>query len=282
MSVDLKTARVNPADYADKNRVLDVVRGARASFYDLIDRADDAGWKTPTACTEWETRDVVGHMVDVTEAYLERWALARAGKPFPDALGVQNVMPKRADEQAKSFRSTPQRELIARLKKSSDQLFTIFDGLTADQWTKEMVPHVYMGPVPAFIYPGFQLMDYSVHGWDIRCGNGQATPLPENEAGVLTWFMIYVLQPATIDPETAKGLDATWGVRVSGDFGGSWRATLKDGKLSYEEGSVAGLPVVFNFDPSDFVLTAFQRVQGGAAIGDQALAGRVRQLWYRI
>lgn len=282
MSVDLKTARVNPADYADKNRVLDVVRGARASFYDLIDRADDAGWKTPTACTEWETRDVVGHMVDVTEAYLERWALARAGKPFPDALGVQDVMPKRADEQAKSFRSTPQRELIARLKRSSDQLFTIFDGLTADQWTKEMVPHVYMGPVPAFIYPGFQLMDYSVHGWDIRCGNGQATPLPENEAGVLTWFMIYVLQPATIDPESAKGLDATWGVRVSGDYGGSWRATVKDGKLSYEEGSVAGLPVVFNFDPSDFVLTAFQRVQGGAAIGDQALAGRVRKLWYKI
>jgi uncharacterized protein (TIGR03083 family) len=282
MSVDLKTARVNPADYADKNRVLDVVRGARASFYDLIDRADDAGWKTPTACTEWETRDVVGHMVDVTESYLERWALARAGKPFPDALGTQNVMPKRADEQAKSFRSTPQRELIARLKRSSDQLFTIFDGLTADQWTKEMVPHVYMGPVPAFIYPGFQLMDYSVHGWDIRCGNGQATPLPEDEAGVLTWFMIYVLQPATVDPETAKGLDATWGVRVSGDYGGSWRATVKDGKLSYEEGSVAGLPVVFNFDPSDFVLTAFQRVQGGAAIGDQALASRVRQLWYRI
>ncbi len=282
MSVELKAARVNPADYADKDRVLDVVRGARKSFYDLIDHADDSGWKTPTACTEWEVRDVVGHMVDVTEAYLERWALARAGKPFPDALGVQHVMPKRADERAKSFRSVPQKELIARLKQSSDQLFTIFDGLTADQWTKELIPHVYMGPVPAFIYPGFQLMDYSVHGWDIRAGFGRTSALPEDEAGLLTWFMIYVLQPATIDQESAKGLDATWGVRVSGDHGGSWKATLKDGKLAYEEGSVTGLPVVINFDPSDFVLTAFQRVQGGAAIGDQALAARVRQLWYKI
>lgn len=282
MSVELKTARVNPADHADKDRVLDIVRGARASFYDLVDHADAQGWTTPTACTEWQVRDVVGHMVDVTEAYLERWALAREGKPVPDALGVQNVMPKRADERAKSFRSVPQPELIARLRRSSDQLFQIFDGLTATQWTGEMIPHVYMGPVPAFIYPGFQLMDYSVHGWDIRAGFGQTSRLPDDEAGLLTWFMINVLQPATIDPDTSSGLDASWGVRVSGDWGGSWVATLKDGKLSYQEGSVASQPLVFNFDPSDFVLTAFQRVQGGAAIGDQALAGRVRQLWYKI
>ncbi len=282
MSVELKTARVNPADYADKDRVLSIVRDARASFYELVDGTDSEGWKTPTACTEWEVRDVVGHMVDVTEAYLERWALAREAKPFPDALGVKDVMPKRADERAKSFRSISQKELIARLKRASDQLFTIFDGLTAAEWTGEMIPHVYMGPVPAFIYPGFQLMDYSVHGWDIRAGFGRTTPLPPDEAGVLTWFMINVLQPATIDPDTSRGVDATWGVRVSGDYGGSWVATLKDGKLAYQEGSVAGLPLVINFDPSDFVLTAFQRVQGGAAIGDQALAARVRQLWYKI
>jgi len=282
MSVELKTARINPADHADKDRVLSVVRGARASFYDLVENADDKGWTTPTACTEWEVRDVVGHMVDVTESYLERWALARAGKPFPEALGVKIVMPERADKQAKGFRLVPQKELITRLKRASDDLFKIFDGLTADQWTKELIPHVYMGPVPAFIYPGFQLMDYSVHAWDIRAGFGRSSALPDDEAGVLTWFMINVLQPATIDEETSKGLDASWGVRVSGDYGGSWVATLKDGKLSYQEGSVVGQPLVFNFDPSDFVLTAFQRVQGGAAIGDQALAGRVRQLWYKI
>lgn len=282
MSVQLETKRVNPADHAEKDRVLSIVRDARASFYDLVENADAAGWQTPTASSEWEVRDIVGHMVDVTEAYLERWALAREGKPFPDALGVKIVMPERADKQAKSFRSTPQKELIARLKRASDQLFKIFDGLTAEQWTGELIPHVYMGPVPAFIYPGFQLMDYSVHGWDIRAGFGRTTPLPADEAGLLTWFMINVLQPATVDPDTSKGIDASWGVRVSGDWGGSWVATLKDGKLSYQEGSVAGQPLVFNFDPSDFVLTAFQRVQGGAAIGDQALAGRVRQLWYKI
>ncbi len=283
MSVELKAPPTNPADYASKDDLMAVVRGARASFYDLVDHAVDKGWKTQTACTEWEVRDVVGHMVDVTEAYLERWALARDSKEAPAALGLQNVMPRRASDRAQSFRSVPQKELIARLKRGSDELFKIFDALTAEQWTQEMIPHVYMGPLPTFIYPGFQLMDYSVHGWDIRAGFGKTSALPEDEAGALVWYMLYGLQPATVDPDEAKGLDGkTWGVRVSGAYGGSWKATLKDGKLSYEPGTVEGCPVVFNFDASDFVLTAFQRVSGGAAIGDQDLALRIRRLWFKI
>ena len=31
-----------------------------------------------------------------------------------------------------------------------------------------------MGPLPAFFYPAFQLMDYGVHSWDIRQGTGRA------------------------------------------------------------------------------------------------------------
>ncbi len=280
MSVTMKP-RVNSMVYEGKDHLIRVARSARSTFYGLVDNIDDEGWRTPTACTEWEVRDVAGHMVDVTEAYLERWALARDAKPFPEALGLQNVMPQRANERAKSLRSVPQRELIARLKRSSDQLFDLFERLDANQWTKELVPHVYMGPLPAFIYPAFQLMDYSVHSWDIRAGLGRSAPLTEDEAGTLVPFMFILLQ-STVDREQAKGLDASWGIRVSGDYGGSWCVQVKDGKLTYQEGSVTGCPVVFNFDPSDFVLTAFQRVRGGAAIGDETLAARVRDLFFKI
>src|SRR2546426_782950 len=82
-------------------------------------------------------------------------------------------------------------------------------------------------------------------------------------------YMFIVLQ-VTVDQEAAKGVDATWGVRISGDQGGSWKVQVKDGKLTYEEASVAACPVVFNFDPNDWVLTAYQRFPGGAAIGDRA------------
>ncbi len=280
MSIEMRPARINVMEFAGKDHLLKVVRRERGTFYELIDKVDEVGWQTPTACTEWQVRDIVGHMVDVTEAYLERWALARAKKPFPEALGLPG-MARRADERARGFRATRRPELIARLKRSSDQLFEVFDGLDAQRWTGEIVPHVYMGSLPAFFYPAFQLMDYSVHGWDIRAGFGRSAPLTEDAAGTLVPFM-FILMQATLDAERARGLDYTWGARVSGPYGASWRMHLKDGKLTYEEGSVAACPVTFNFDASDFVLTSFQRVRGGAAIGDQALAERVRTLFFRI
>jgi uncharacterized protein (TIGR03083 family) len=282
MSVQVQASRVNVMDHSGKAHLLSVVRQARAGFYDLIDGLDAEGWVTPTACTEWQVRDVVAHMVDVTEAYLQRWALARNGQKVGSALGVQDVMSHSLDAAAKKLREVPQQELIARLKRASDELFVIFDSIDSDKWGGELVEHVYMGPLPAFIYMGFQLIDYSVHSWDIRAGLGRSAPIPDAEADALIPYMFFVLHPSTVDQQAAEGLDTTWGVRVSGEAGGSWRATLKNGQLSYEEGDIAGLPVVFNFDPNDFVLTSFQRISGGAAIGDQALAARISRLLFKI
>jgi uncharacterized protein (TIGR03083 family) len=280
MSVEVRPARVNVMVPEGKDHLLRVVRKERQGFYDLIDNTNDETWKTPTACTEWEIRDQVGHLIDVTEGYLDRFALARAGKPFPEPLGVTG-MAEMLDVAAKKFRGTPRSEVIARLKTSSAKLFDIFDALTPEQWTGELVPHVYMGPLPAFFYPVWQLVDYSVHSWDIRAGLGDMQPLSEDAATTLIPIMFIVLQN-TVDAEQAKGFDATWGVRVSGDQGGTWKLQLKDGKLTYEEASVAGCPVVFNFDPNDWILTAYQRFPGGAAIGDRALAYRIRRLFFKI
>ena len=280
MSVEVRPARVNVMVPEGKDHLLRAVRKERQGFYDLIDNTNDETWKTPTACTEWEIRDQVGHLIDVTEGYLDRFALARAGKPFPDPLGVTG-MAEMLDVAAKKFRGTPRTEVIARLKTSSAKLFDIFDALTPEQWTGELVPHVYMGPLPAFFYPVWQLVDYSVHSWDIRAGLGDMQPLSDDAATTLIPIMFIVLQN-TVDAEQAKGFDATWGVRVSGDQGGTWKLQLKDGKLTYEEASVAGCPVVFNFDPNDWILTAYQRFPGGAAIGDRALAYRIRRLFFKI
>src|SRR5947209_2803078 len=190
MSVEVRPARVNTMAPEGKDHLLRVVRQERAKFYDLIDSATDETWKTATHCTEWEIRDQVGHLVDVTEGYIERFALARAKQPFADGLGLPG-MAELLDTGSSRFRSPSRSQLITRLKE-------------------------------------------------------------------------------------------TWGVRVSGDQGGSWKLQLKDGKLTYEEASLAGLPVVFNFDPNDWVLTAYQRFPGGAAIGDRALAYRIRRLFFKI
>ena len=75
---------VNPMAYSSKDVVLDVVRTERDRFYDVVDHPGN--WQVDTRCEGWQVRDMVGHMIDVTEAYLARWDMARNGE-LPQGKG---------------------------------------------------------------------------------------------------------------------------------------------------------------------------------------------------
>jgi hypothetical protein len=142
-----------------------------------------------------------------------------------------------------------------------------------------------MGGLPTFLYPAFHVMDYGVHTWDMRWGLGEKDrKLDERTAGVLVPYMLYALLPSTVDQPSAKGVDVEYGIEVSGEWGGKWRVTVRDGKFEAkpEEDDFEGCKAVFSFDPSDFVLTSFQRFDGGTARGDQATIDTVRKLFFRI
>lgn len=88
---------VNSMDYGGKDTVLNVVRRESSDFFNLVD--DPKNWKVQTRCTEWEVRDIVGHMIDVTEGYLTRWDKANKKDPLiPWACwswaGISMTMPK--------------------------------------------------------------------------------------------------------------------------------------------------------------------------------------------
>jgi len=271
---------VNSMDYSGKDTVLDVVRTERTNFYDIID--DPNNWYVQTRCTDWEVRDIVGHMIDVTEGYLSRWDMARQGEPA-DALGLV-VMGEMLNKNAQAFRSLPREEAIARLKADSDKMLAIFDALTPEEWSGFLVTHPYGGPLPTLFYPAFHVMDYGVHTWDMNWGLGQKdAKLDERTAGVLVPFMLVIMQ-ITVDEESVKGWDAVFGIKIDGEWGGQWRATVKDGKLNYEQtDNLEGVQAVFHFkDASDFVLTAFQRFPGGETSGDPEVIDKVRHMFFRI
>ena len=164
-------------------------------------------------------------------------------------------------------------------------MMEIFESLTPEEWGNFIVTHPYMGGLPTFFYPAFHVMDYGVHTWDMRWGLGEKDgKLDETTAGVLVPYMLYALLPSTVDQPSAKGVDVEYGIEVSGEWGGKWRATVKDGKFEAkpETGNFEGCKAVFSFDASDFVLTCFQRFDGGTARGDQATIDKVRGLFFRI
>ena len=272
---------VNSMDYSGKDTVLDVVRKESADFFKLVD--DPRNWNVQTRCTEWEVRDMVGHMIDVTEGYLMRWEKARKGEEI-DTVSLL-LMGESLNKNAQSYRSLPREEAINRLKNDYKQMMEIFDKLTADEWGNFIVTHPYMGQLPTFLYTAFHVMDYGVHTWDIRWGLGEKDrKLDERTAGVLVPYMLFALLPSTVDAASAKGVEVEYGIEVSGEWGGKWRATVKDGKFEAkpETGNFEGCKAVFSFDPSDFVLTAFQRFDGGTAQGDQETIDKVRSLFFRI
>ena len=272
---------VNPMVYSSKDLVLDVVHTERAKFYEVIDNPDN--WYVDTRCEGWQVRDLVGHMIDVTEGYLNRWDIAEKGEEPPAALGWV-VMASELNEGALAFRKLSRQAAIARLKNASDELMRRFEGLDEDAWNNLMIPHVFSGPVPAFCYPAFQIMDYSVHSWDMHWGLGKKDEiLDERSAGVLVPYM-FIINQYSVDQEAAEGVDIQYGVKVGGEWGGKWLAGIKDGQFSYEAvDDLSAAQAVFEFkNPSDMVLTTYQRFQGGETSGDPEVIDKARNVFFSI
>ena len=272
---------IDPMDYGTKGILLDVVRTESDKFFTIVD--EPKNWNVQTRCEEWQVRDMVGHMIDVTEGYLDRWELARAGQSAPTPAGLL-VMGERLNEHAQSFRSLPREEAITRLKNDYRTMMGIFEELTPEDWTGLIVSHPYMGPLPSLFFPSFQLMDYGVHTWDMNWGLGQKhARMDERSAGALVPYM-FVLMSSTVDQDSARDVDTEFGIVVDGEWGGQWRVRVKDGQFNATPAeNLDGVQATFHFaNPSDFVLTAFQRFPGGETSGDPKVIDQIRHLFFRI
>jgi hypothetical protein len=124
-------------------------------------------------------------------------------------------------------------------------------------------------------------MDFSVHSWDAQRAYGLDQPLSDLSANILTPFMWILLQ-YTVDAQRAAGQAVTCGIKVAGPNGGSWRVTVDNATFSYEPDASDSAPASLSFTPSDWVLTCFQRIQGGTASGDPETIETFRSLFFKI
>ena len=264
-------------DPASKEVVLGVLEREMDDTFDLA--ANASRWGAPTACEGWEVRDVIGHLVDTTEGYLPAFEIARSGGSAPEPVGLQ-VMAERVDAGAKGFRKLSQDELLGRLRDDRDRMMQEFAALSASDWSGLMVPHTYMGPLPAMFYPMFQLVDYAVHAWDIRQGIGDPHVLSGDAADLLV-PVIFILWQATADVSAVTEPYAI-GVRTSGRNGGDTRIDVSSEGVQFEPGEIDDCDAILEFDPATLVLTGYARMNGGTVRGDRELAGAFRSLFFPI
>jgi uncharacterized protein (TIGR03083 family) len=266
----------NAMSFEGKDTILRVVRHEAEQFFAMVDH--DEVWESPTGAGHWQVRDIVAHIVDTTEAYFVAFDAARSHTEVEPAYGLPG-MAARVDQMATALRSEPRAALVDRLRTDFDKMMETFDALTEDDWSNLLVPHFYMGPLPSFFYPAFQLMDYGVHSWDLRQGTGRAHGLTGEVGDLLTPFM-FVLWKYTIaaaEPEPCE-----LGIRItSGPNAGDTRVSIGSGGMDYQPGDVSDLTVI-EFDPGSFVLTAFGRSNSGTIRGDRTVADRYLNLFFRI
>jgi uncharacterized protein (TIGR03083 family) len=268
----------NAMTYEGRDNLLRVVRREAQGFFDLA--SAPGAWEQPTACASWQVRDVVGHLVDTTESYFPAFEAARSRSEVAPPYGLPG-MAARVDSQARAFRSLPQAELLERARGDYASMTEILEGLGPDDWTALMVPHFYMGPLPAFFYPAFQLIDYGIHSWDIREGAGRTHGLAGDIADLLVPFMFVVWQATAAPPADLTPIEL--GIRVtSGPNAGDTRVRVSAEGLAYEPGDLSDLPAVIEFDPASLVLTAYGRYNAGTVRGDTDVAERFLSLFFRI
>ncbi|HEY1419565.1 MAG TPA: maleylpyruvate isomerase family mycothiol-dependent enzyme [Candidatus Dormibacteraeota bacterium] len=274
-------APVNPMSAEGKETVLNVMRRDRANFIRTVE--EPKNWTVQTRCTEWETRDLVGHMIDVLEGYFKNFDAARNGGAT-NALGLA-VMAETLNDHAKDFRKLSREEALARFKKDAEKFDKMLEELTPEEWTGMMVNHPYSGPVPAGFYGTFQIMDYGVHPYDVEYGLGnKLATIDEATAGLILPFA-FIFWQYQVDQKAAQGVDMQYGIEVAGPWGGKWRITVKDGKWTpeAETGNFEGCDALFKFDnAADLVLTFFGRFPGGSASGDPEAIHKVRHLHFSI
>jgi uncharacterized protein (TIGR03083 family) len=263
--------------YEGKPTILRVVRDEAERLFELAERP--GAWEAPTACESWQVKDIIGHLIDTTEGYFAAFETARSGTGTPAAYGLPG-MHERAGDSATSFRALSQQETMDRVRSDLDTMTGILEPLSAEEWTGLIVPHFYMGPLPAFFYAAGQLMDYGVHSWDIRQGTGQAHGISGDAADLLVPFM-FVLWQSTIKAD-ADLSPFTIGIRVTGRNAGDYRVSVGDQGMAYEPGNVEDLPTVIDFDAGSLVLTTFGRSNSGTVRGDASLADRFLNLFFRI
>jgi uncharacterized protein (TIGR03083 family) len=262
--------------YEGKDTILRVVRREASRMFALAEPPER--WQAQTACADWQVRDVIGHLVDTTEGYFDAFDAARAKQPR-QAYGLLG-MADRANSEAKRFRDFSQAEMLDRIHTDFDKMMETLEAAGPEEWSSFIVDHFYMGPVPVFFYAVGQLMDYTVHSWDIREGGGNAHGINGDAADLLVPFMFAIWQ-GTVRPD-ANLEPFQIGVNVGGHNGGDYRISVGEGGLTYEKAPVADLPTVIEFDAGSMVLTTYGRSNSGTVRGDPALADRYLNLFFRI
>jgi uncharacterized protein (TIGR03083 family) len=280
MTMTPTPTRVDITQFAGKDALLRMLRQEYKACFDMLVAASEQEWEAQTPCEMWEVRDMAGHLLDAAFSYLGYFKQAEHDFPTEDPRGMRRYA-ETLGQDALEYRKVYRWEVLGRLDACVEILFSYFERLTEDEWTGRAVPHKWVGPVPAFMMAAFQLMDYSVHNWDLRKAFGQDAYVEQEAADTLVPLMFGLMQ-ICFASERAEDVELTVDVQISTSPEEHWTVQVRDGALTYAPGAPEKPDATFSFPCHEFCLDVYQRIRGGSASGDEAAIDTFRKLFFTI
>lgn len=253
---------------ASRKNLKDAIRHEYEAMIALA--SADGAWENPTAAGEWQYRDIIGHLTAVTEGYFVSIDAARGqGEVLArDVMGFSGDMD--ADARALS-RTLGKDELLARLDADFNRMESILGSLTDEEWTELLVTHGHFGAMPVYMFAIFQLVDYAVHGWDMRQGVGERHAMHGPSADLLSLLAVGLSGAMIHTSDDVKiGITITSGPNASSHT----IHTGGDGPASSSPGLDDDVAATIECDPATLILMWYGRFNAGTIRGDQAATHR--------
>ena len=166
----------------------------------------EEAWSTPSACALWEVRDVVAHLIDAANSYID-WITrglqgdtsAPPGWPAPGTFTTASPAERQQMDAAIAQSTFALRERLGTaLLDVFRTTWTRYNQLVANLQAHEWHTPCYypLGIKPARALVNAAIFELAIHGWDIRSGlepSARLSPealavMPDYFAECLEWF----------------------------------------------------------------------------------------------
>jgi uncharacterized protein (TIGR03083 family) len=235
-------------------------------FTALVTAAPDPA--APIPGSTWTVRDAAAHVVTVTRRFSDRPEGRGTWVRDPRELGALN------DAQIEALGEPGMEELAAGLRRE-------LAALAAQVRAYGAAPPSFTfhggEQVAADVALGILLGELVVHGWDVARATGRPWPIDGGDVELILQGVEPIL-PGWVDRDAARGLTATFEVRLRG--GGTHRWSFRDGRLQVGQG---GRPDVrISADPAALLLVFYRRQSQWPHVASGRLLAWGRRPWLAL
>jgi uncharacterized protein (TIGR03083 family) len=246
-------------------------------------------WTTPSACTLWEVRDVVAHLIGAANAYIGWITRGLQGETapspgFPEPGTFNTASPA---ERQQMGRAAAQRTIALRKRLGSDlldvfrttwgQYHHLVARLSAHEWHTLCYYPLGIQPLHTLVHAA--IFELATHGWDIRSvlePSARLSPdalpvLPAYFAACLAWF----LRPGPRLPTPVR-----YRFAFTGALSGQWDMVVA-GDTAHIAPATASTPAqaTFRCEVETFALMMCGRTEFDGAIGARQLLPEGNPAW---